>query len=188
MSLSFLAIRFGIAGIHRWDVFAWIIVAYFLGLGIAAHSFDQLPGMGSSYVKYLMPKELLLLGLAASIADLIGIYWMLGMGISGDMRSYRKEIESFAEYGLGCGKAMQIADDMVDLRKVIEGKKSGVPGSEHLLLGYTNTGINSILDKEIARSRMIISSINVLYEYREMLLNVPSGIADMMLGEEYLLK
>ncbi|CAG0975204.1 MAG: hypothetical protein MPEBLZ_00897 [Candidatus Methanoperedens nitroreducens] len=83
---------------------------------------------------------------------------------------------------------MQIADDMVDLRKVIEGKKSGVPGSDHLLRGYTNIGINSILDKEIARSRMIISSINVLYEYREMLLNVPSGIADMMLGEEYLLK
>ncbi|MFZ3168603.1 MAG: hypothetical protein WA130_13385 [Candidatus Methanoperedens sp.] len=78
MNLSFLTIGFGIAGIHRWDVFAWITVAYFLGLGIAAHSFDQLPGMGSSYVKYLMPTELLLLGLAAvSIAVLIGIYWML---------------------------------------------------------------------------------------------------------------
>ncbi|CAG0975224.1 MAG: hypothetical protein MPEBLZ_00896 [Candidatus Methanoperedens nitroreducens] len=64
MNLSFLAIGFGIAGIHRWDVFAWITAAYFLGPGIAAHSFDQLPGMGSSYVKYLMPTELLLLGLA----------------------------------------------------------------------------------------------------------------------------
>ncbi|NJD53653.1 MAG: hypothetical protein FIB07_12385 [Candidatus Methanoperedens sp.] len=78
MNLSFLAIGFGIAGIHRWDVFAWVIVAYFLGLGIAAHSFDQLPGMGSSYVKYLMPRELLLLGLAAvSIAVIISIYWMI---------------------------------------------------------------------------------------------------------------
>jgi len=63
-----------------------------------------------------------------------------------------------------------------------------MPGSEHLLLGYASTDINSILDKEIARSRMTISSINVPYGYREMLLNVPSGIADMMLGEEYLLK
>ena len=78
MNLSFLIIGFGITGISRWDVLAWIIIAYFLGLGIAAHSFDQLPSMGSSYVKYLMPKELLVMGLAAvSMAVLIGIYWMI---------------------------------------------------------------------------------------------------------------
>lgn len=78
MSLSFLAIGFGIAGVHRWDVFAWIMVAYFLGLGIAAHAFDQLPGQGSSYVKYLTPWELMALGVAAvSAAVMIGIFWMV---------------------------------------------------------------------------------------------------------------
>lgn len=77
MSLSFLAIGFGIAGVQRWDVFAWIMLAYFLGLGIAAHAFDQLPGQGSSYVKYLTPWELRSLGVAAvSAAVMIGIYWM----------------------------------------------------------------------------------------------------------------
>lgn len=78
MNLSFLATGFGIVGVNRWDVFAWIVIAYFLGLGVAAHSFDQLPGMGSSYVKYLSRRELLLLGLAAvTAAVLIGIYWMI---------------------------------------------------------------------------------------------------------------
>ena len=77
MSLSFLAIGFGIAGVQRWDVFAWIVIAYFLGLGTAAHAFDQLPGQGSSYVKYLTPWELMILGMAAVIAAMmIGIYWM----------------------------------------------------------------------------------------------------------------
>lgn len=109
-----------------------------------------------------------------------------GQGISGEMRSYEKEIASFAEYGLGCGKAMQIADDIVDLKKVIDEKKAGLPGPGLLLPGYMNTGINSLLDKEIARSRMTISSINVPYAYREMLLDVPSGIVNMMLGEYWL--
>lgn len=39
-----------------------------------------------------------------------------------------------ADYGLYCGKTMQIADDMTDLQKIIEGKKVGVFGSEMLLL------------------------------------------------------
>jgi 1,4-dihydroxy-2-naphthoate octaprenyltransferase len=78
MSLSFLAIGFGIAGVQRWDVFAWIMLAYFLGLGIAAHAFDQLPGMGSNYVKYLTPKDLMRMGVAAvSAAVMIGIFWMV---------------------------------------------------------------------------------------------------------------
>lgn len=78
MSLSFLAIGFGIAGVQRWDVFAWIMIAYFLGLGIAAHAFDQLPGQGSSYVKYLTPWELMAIGVAAvSAAVMIGVIWMV---------------------------------------------------------------------------------------------------------------
>ena len=78
MNLSFLTIGFGLAGIHRWDVFGWILLAYFLGLGIAAHSFDQLPGMGSNYIKHLTPKELWMIGLPAlGVAVLIGAYWMI---------------------------------------------------------------------------------------------------------------
>ena len=78
MNLSFLTIGFGIAGIQRWDVFGWILLAYFLGLGIAAHSFDQLPGMGSNYIKHLTPKELWVIGLPALCAAVaIGTYWMI---------------------------------------------------------------------------------------------------------------
>ena len=81
MNLSFLAIGFGIAGIQRWDVFGWILLAYFLGLGIAAHSFDQLPGMGSNYIKHLTPKELWMFGLPALCAAVaIGVYWMIELG------------------------------------------------------------------------------------------------------------
>lgn len=81
MNLSFLAIGFGIAGIQRWDVFGWILLAYFLGLGIAAHSFDQLPGMGSNYIKHLTPKELWALGLSALCAAIIiEAYWMVKLG------------------------------------------------------------------------------------------------------------
>ncbi|MFH0904258.1 MAG: hypothetical protein V1854_03610 [Methanobacteriota archaeon] len=78
MSLSFLAVGFGIAGVQRWDVFALVMVAYFLGLGIAAHAFDQLPGQGSSYVKYLTPRELRSMGVAAvSAAVMIGVLLMV---------------------------------------------------------------------------------------------------------------
>lgn len=77
MCLSFLSIGFGIVGVSRWDVFGWVMLAYFLGLSIAAHAFDQLPGMGSSYVKYLTPRELKQIGVASlTIALLIIIYWM----------------------------------------------------------------------------------------------------------------
>jgi len=82
MNLSFLTIGFGIAGIQRWDVFGWILLAYFLGLGIAAHSFDQLPGMGSNYIKYLVPKELWIIGIPALLAAVtIGTYWMIELGL-----------------------------------------------------------------------------------------------------------
>lgn len=80
MSLSFLAIGFGISGVQRWDVFAWISVAYFLGLGISAHAFDQLPGQGSNYVKYITPWELMALGVASlGAAVMIGLYWMFNL-------------------------------------------------------------------------------------------------------------
>ncbi|KCZ72343.1 geranylgeranyl pyrophosphate synthase [Candidatus Methanoperedens nitroreducens] len=129
---------------------------------------------------------------------------------------YRKDTISFAEYGLRCGKVMQIADDIADLEQVIEGKKISGFGSELLLLECMNIDrpvkeallhrkslsphlsrikqlwshedvqrtISSILDKEIIRSRGIISSIDVLYiEYKKVLLDAPSGIADMIIRE-----
>ena len=78
MNLSFLAIGFGLSGVQRWDVFFGIMIAYFLGLGLAAHSFDQLPGMGSNYIKHLTSKELWLIGLSSlTLALMVGIYWML---------------------------------------------------------------------------------------------------------------
>lgn len=83
MSLSFLAIGFGIDGVHRWNVFAWIMLAYFLGLGIAAHAIDQLPGQGSSYVKYLTPMELMQIGAGA-----VGIAVMIGITVMVNLRAW----------------------------------------------------------------------------------------------------
>ncbi len=111
-----------------------------------------------------------------------------------------EEIAPIAEYGLRCGKAMQIADDAADLKKIIEGKKIGRPGSELLLLRCASSPsqqlpgikqlwsrdvqktISSVLDREIAISRMVISSVDVPYaEYKGILLNAPSEIVDMVL-------
>lgn len=78
MSLSFLAIGFGLGGVTRWDALLGIAAAYFLGLGLAAHSFDQLPGRGSIYVKQLTPRTLTIVGTSALVGGiLLGIYWML---------------------------------------------------------------------------------------------------------------
>lgn len=78
MALSFLAIGFAISKPVNYTVLAGASIAYFLGLGIAAHALDQLPGMGSSYVKYLTEKELLSLGIIALIIALgIGTYFII---------------------------------------------------------------------------------------------------------------
>jgi len=66
MCLSFLTIGFGIAGINRWDIFALTVFAYFFGL-TAAHAYDQLPGMGSRYVKHLTSGDLMVIGLLTSV-------------------------------------------------------------------------------------------------------------------------
>lgn len=78
MNLSFLAIGFGLAGVQRWDVLFGVALAYFFGLGVAAHSFDQLPGMGSNYIKHLTTKELWALGLTALLLSVVlGLHWMI---------------------------------------------------------------------------------------------------------------
>lgn len=53
----------------------WTLVAYFFGLGIAAHCLDQLPGMGSRYVKHLTGGELKALSvISLGVAVAIGVY------------------------------------------------------------------------------------------------------------------
>lgn len=80
MNLSFLAMGFGIAGIHRWDLFAWTMVAYLLGM-TAAHAIDQLPDQGSNYVNHLKPPELLAIaGACATSAVVLGAFWMVKLG------------------------------------------------------------------------------------------------------------
>jgi len=54
------------------------MLAYFLGLGVAAHSLDQVHGMGSSYVKYLKDEELIIIGFSSLVASiLIGLRIMI---------------------------------------------------------------------------------------------------------------
>jgi len=68
MCLSFLLIGFGIQKPIDWYAAGLFCLIYFLGLGIAAHAFDQLPGMGSSYVEHLTKKELLFMGIVSITA------------------------------------------------------------------------------------------------------------------------
>jgi geranylgeranyl diphosphate synthase, type II len=51
---------------------------------------------------------------------------------------YKGEMTAFASYGIRCGNAMQTADDMWDLHKVIDGKKKIGFGSEIILLKCLN--------------------------------------------------
>lgn len=79
MAISFLIIGFSIQKPINWPVMLCAIIAYFCGLGIAAHALDQLPGMGSSYVKFLNEKELLGLGcISLIIAFAFGIWFIIG--------------------------------------------------------------------------------------------------------------
>ncbi len=77
MCLSFLTVGFAISGINNWNIYAWTVIAYFHGLGIAAHCFDQLKGMGSSYVKYITQEELKIIGTTAlAVSIIIGIVFI----------------------------------------------------------------------------------------------------------------
>lgn len=59
--LSFVVIGFGVQKPINYGALILICTAYFIGIQ-ASHFFDQLPGMGSSYVKHLTSKELLAMG------------------------------------------------------------------------------------------------------------------------------
>jgi hypothetical protein len=78
MCLSFLTVGFFLNKITNENLYIWTVIAYFFGLGISAHCFDQLKGMGSSYVKYLTQTELFIIGLFSLVISIaIGITIML---------------------------------------------------------------------------------------------------------------
>ncbi len=78
MCLSFLTIGFAIEGISNWYLYSLGVTAYFLGLGVSSHCFDQLQGMGSRYVKFLKDETLISIGLYSFIISVsIGIFVML---------------------------------------------------------------------------------------------------------------
>jgi hypothetical protein len=81
MVLSFVVIGAAVAPHLSWTVLAVTVVAYFLGLGIGAHLLDQLPGMGSHYVRHWPPWALWLGGLSTiSVAVGIGVYGAFYLG------------------------------------------------------------------------------------------------------------
>lgn len=51
---------------------------------------------------------------------------------------YKGEMRAFASYGIRCGNAMQTADDIADIQKVIDGKKKDGFGSELILVRCVN--------------------------------------------------
>jgi len=78
MLLAFVAIGAAVSPAFHPDRLAAALVAYFLGLGIGAHSVDQLEPHGSHYVKKMSSRELAwsaALGLAGGTA--IGSYYAL---------------------------------------------------------------------------------------------------------------
>lgn len=78
MCLSFLTVGFALSGINNWNIYAWTVVAYFHGLGVAAHSFDQLKGMGSSYVKHITQEELKIIGITSlAVSIIIGMVFIV---------------------------------------------------------------------------------------------------------------
>jgi len=78
MAISFLITGFAIKKPINYEVMVAVVAAYFLGLGVAAHCLDQLPGMGSHYIRYLTEKELLFLASVSLVAAIvIGIHYML---------------------------------------------------------------------------------------------------------------
>ena len=81
MCLSFLTIGFGVSGIINWSAYWLTMLAYFFGLGIAAHSFDQLKGMGSSYVKLLNENDLIIIGVSSLLVSILfGIHLIVALG------------------------------------------------------------------------------------------------------------
>ena len=52
MVLSFVVVGAALAPTISWSILGWSLLAYFLGLGLGAHLLDQVPGMGTHYVRH----------------------------------------------------------------------------------------------------------------------------------------
>lgn len=52
MVLSFVVLGAALAPAISWAFLMGTLIAYFLGLGLGAHLLDQIPGMGSRYVRH----------------------------------------------------------------------------------------------------------------------------------------
>jgi hypothetical protein len=82
MAICFVLVGLSLNKPINWTVALVLCVAYFLGLGITAHCLDQIPGMGTVYVKYLREGELILIGLTAlTWAIAIGLWLIVFQGI-----------------------------------------------------------------------------------------------------------
>jgi hypothetical protein len=71
MVLSFAVVGAAIAPRFSWGILLATLGAYFLALGIGAHFLDQLPGMGSQYVRHWPNWALWLVGLGGVAAGVV---------------------------------------------------------------------------------------------------------------------
>jgi hypothetical protein len=83
MVLGFVVIGAALSPRISWLLLAGAILAYFLGLGVGAHFLDQVPGMGSRYVRYWPARALWvggLLSLSVAVAiGVVGALWYVGL-------------------------------------------------------------------------------------------------------------
>ncbi|MCI4351311.1 MAG: hypothetical protein L3K15_07350 [Thermoplasmata archaeon] len=88
MVLGFVIVGAAIAPRYAPGILAWTLVAYVLALGIGAHFLDQVPGMGSRYVRHWPARALWAVGLSGVGAGVaIGVAgaalvlgpWFLGL-------------------------------------------------------------------------------------------------------------
>jgi hypothetical protein len=83
MVLSFVMIGAALAPRISWLLLGGTLLAYLLGLGVGAHFLDQIPGMGSRYVRH-WPEGALWVGGFLSIGVAVGIgvagaFWFVGL-------------------------------------------------------------------------------------------------------------
>ena len=82
MVLSFVVMGAALSPRISWLLLAGTVLAYFLGLGIGAHFLDQVPGMGSRYVRHWSDRALWVggfLSLGAAVAiGVAGALWYVG--------------------------------------------------------------------------------------------------------------
>lgn len=83
MVLSFVVLGAVLAPKISWLLLGGSVLAYFLGLGVGAHLLDQVPGMGSRYVRHWSSEALWaggFLSLASAVAiGVVGAVWFVGI-------------------------------------------------------------------------------------------------------------